>query len=337
LAVETGGRFTRNTNDLSLAYVRAQRDLACRYAVGFYDTRPDEDVLHEVNIKVRRPGVRVIHPRRYRFGSDDVARESLRETVYTAPAPFESEAVSGAVIPIRPVSSKHWEAAVVMRFAATIPESGSNVVTFGAKLDDAAGRAVHAFDSSVRVESRGRTGEQQVMVVEPAHVAPGEYELSITVNDPEAGDPRSLVTTVELPKLSRKGLVVAPPVLVRPPSDGMAVSWVRGFSILSGETVEPLMGAEHIPAGPLTAITHICGLSGSKAEVGIEVERTLQRQTIALDRITAAKEEAGECRLIVDELPSANLEPGRYEFEVRVRGGRLQDEMVRQVCFTIAQ
>jgi VWFA-related protein len=45
LASMTGGRLTRNTNDLTIGYARARRDLGCRYTVGFYDItrRPTSD------------------------------------------------------------------------------------------------------------------------------------------------------------------------------------------------------------------------------------------------------------------------------------------------------
>ena len=36
LANDTGGRLTRATNDFSLGFARAQRDLGCRYTIGFY-------------------------------------------------------------------------------------------------------------------------------------------------------------------------------------------------------------------------------------------------------------------------------------------------------------
>jgi VWFA-related protein len=345
LALETGGRFTRNTNDLSLAYVRAQRDLACRYAVGFYDTKPDEDRMHEVNIKVRRPGVRVIHARRYRFGFGDVARASLKETVYTAPAAFGSGTLSGALLAVRPVSSKQWEAAVVLRFPVTIPAADSNVVTFGAKLDDHARRAVHSFDSSVKVEGHGQAGEQPVMVVEPAYVAPGEYELSIVVNDPGVGEPRSLVTSVKLPKIPRKGLVVVDPVLVRQAAEDMVVNWVEGFSIVSGgtfeESIEPLVPNEPIAATPLTAITSLCWPQSGRGEMNVKVGRSLSRagsdEEIKLPskELKFTEEDRGKCRQLVDELGATEMEPGGYEFEVSVGGDRMEEAIRRQLSFEI--
>jgi VWFA-related protein len=336
LAVETGGRFTRNTNDLSLAYVRAQRDLACRYAVGFYDTKTEENRLHDVNLKVRRPGVRVIHPRIYRFGSDDVARESLADTVYTAPVEFGSETVSGALIPIRPISAKQWEAAVVLRFPVVIPESGTNLVAFGAKLDDDALRGVHAFDSSLTVEGYGREGEQLMTVIEPAYVAPGEYELSIAVNDPEVEEPHASVGSAHLPELPKRGLVVVPPVLLREAVEERAVSWVEDFEIASGGTLEPLMPDEPIGAIPLRAITSMCWLPGSRGELAVEVERRLQGLKIAVDELVLGEADRGGCRQIIDRLPNHKAKPGTYTFEVIVRSNGLEDEIRRDSSFTIA-
>ncbi len=337
LAVETGGRFTRNTNDLSLAYVRAQRDLACRYAVGFYDTETEENRLHDVNLKVNRPGVRVIHPRIYRFGSDDLARESLADTVYNAPEEFSAEGVSGTLIPIKPISSKQWEAAVVLRFPVTVPVSGSNIVSVGAKLDDSAMRAVHAYDSFLTVEGFGREGEQSLMVVEPAYVAPGEYDLSIVVNDPGAEEPLSSVGKVALPELPKKGLVVVSPVLLRHPAEEGSVNWVEGFSISSGEAIEPLMPNEPIGAVPLTAITSICWFPGSRGELHVEVERRLQGLTIAVDEIVFEEADRGGCRQIVDRLPNHDAEPGTYTFEVLVRSDRTDDEIRREGSYTVAR
>ena len=61
LANETGGRLTRFTNDFSLAFARAQRDLGCQYTIGFY-LRDDGNVDRPRRIKVNvlRPGLRAV-------------------------------------------------------------------------------------------------------------------------------------------------------------------------------------------------------------------------------------------------------------------------------------
>ena len=65
LANETGGRMTANTNDLGLAYARAQRDTGCTYTLGFYDRDPQPDRDRRVTLRVDRPGHRVMHSRFY--------------------------------------------------------------------------------------------------------------------------------------------------------------------------------------------------------------------------------------------------------------------------------
>ena len=66
LAVDTGGRETVNTNDLTLGAARAARDLGCRYTLGTY-VRAGRKVSGSVLVDVHRRGVRALHPAGYRF------------------------------------------------------------------------------------------------------------------------------------------------------------------------------------------------------------------------------------------------------------------------------
>ena len=69
LANETGGRMTRGSNDFSLGYARAQRDLGCKYTIGFY-LRPEHGSRpRQITVDVRQPGLRALHPERYRLPS----------------------------------------------------------------------------------------------------------------------------------------------------------------------------------------------------------------------------------------------------------------------------
>ena len=70
LANDTGGRLTRSTNDLTLGYARAQRDLACRYTVGFKIPANEAETSHKIGLSVKDfsaklpgpPGVHVMRP-----------------------------------------------------------------------------------------------------------------------------------------------------------------------------------------------------------------------------------------------------------------------------------
>lgn len=66
LAVDTGGRETVNTNDLTLGAVRAARDLECRYALGTY-VRGTGKKSGSVSVNVFPKGTRALHPAGYRL------------------------------------------------------------------------------------------------------------------------------------------------------------------------------------------------------------------------------------------------------------------------------
>ncbi len=93
MALETGGRLTQNTNDLTLGVARAERDLECRYTVGFDDRNAKDDVRHEVVVRVSKPGLRAVHPTAYAFRSREARRWSLTKTAFTAPELFASSVV----------------------------------------------------------------------------------------------------------------------------------------------------------------------------------------------------------------------------------------------------
>ena len=329
LAAETGGRYSRYTNDLSLAYARAQRDLGCRYAVGFYDRKPDQSRVRRVNLKTRRGGLRVTHPILYRFGADEVARASLSDTAYTAPSAFENKQVTGGVILVRPVSSKRWLAAVVLRFPVHVPGDGAVEVRFGAKLDDAARHAVHAFDSQVRLEGRGGAGERTVVVVEPAELRPGEYELSLVVNDPAMGQPQAAVIPVTIPALRGRDPVVSDPILLRPATEEVIVSWGEDFAPLQaqagGAVLEPVLPGTTVIGAPLLAETRLCRTSGGKGTVRVQVTRAIVDSggTVhaELDRreVELAGNDDGRCATVIDGLSVDGLPPGDYRLRVRVQ------------------
>jgi VWFA-related protein len=344
LALETGGRFTRNTNDLSLAYVRAQRDLACRYAIGFYDNQPDEDVVHRVNIKVKRDWARVIHPAHYRFGFDELARESLAETAYTAPVMFEEESVEGFLLPVRPLSPGEWEAAVAIRFPAIAPAESTNVVRFGAKLDDHAMRGVHAFDSAMTLGGGAEAEIKHVVVIEPAFVAPGEYRLSLVVNDPGAGEPQSAISLASLPELPKRGLFLVPPLLFQEAPENLAVNWSDGYAIFEepeqlGRLI-PLPPGQPVQAGAIIAVTHVCRLRPGKGSSSVEIERALRNGSGELlaefptGKLTFREGESDTCKQVVDRLELAELETGELDFSVSIRREDGKEEAMRSLRFT---
>ena len=61
----TGGRALRNTNDLLAGVRAAADDLRGTYSIGFYAPQESDERWHTFSVKVRRPGVRLVHRQGY--------------------------------------------------------------------------------------------------------------------------------------------------------------------------------------------------------------------------------------------------------------------------------
>lgn len=61
----TGGRALRNTNDLLAGVKAAAQDMRGTYSVGFYVPQEADERWHTFTVKVRRPGVKVVHRQGY--------------------------------------------------------------------------------------------------------------------------------------------------------------------------------------------------------------------------------------------------------------------------------
>jgi VWFA-related protein len=65
LADTTGGRAFRNTNELTAGVRAAATDMRGSYSVGFYVPESSDNRWHEFEVRVRRPGVRILHRKGY--------------------------------------------------------------------------------------------------------------------------------------------------------------------------------------------------------------------------------------------------------------------------------
>ena len=65
MASITGGRVTRNSNDLTAGLISAAEDLRGTYSLGFYAVGIPDNRWHRLSVKVSRPGVTVRHRQGY--------------------------------------------------------------------------------------------------------------------------------------------------------------------------------------------------------------------------------------------------------------------------------
>jgi hypothetical protein len=76
IASITGGRTTRNNNDLLEGVRAASDDVRATYSVGFYEVDSPDNRWHGLNVKTTRPGVRLRHRQGYLAASTAVDERS---------------------------------------------------------------------------------------------------------------------------------------------------------------------------------------------------------------------------------------------------------------------
>jgi VWFA-related protein len=85
LAKRTGGRAFFNDNDLRAALRRAADDSRLVYVLGYYPTHGKwNGRFHEINIRVRRPGVQLWHRQGYFAQPEEPATTQYRQSIFNA-------------------------------------------------------------------------------------------------------------------------------------------------------------------------------------------------------------------------------------------------------------
>lgn len=73
MAAVTGGRVFRNTNDLTAGVKSVANDTRATYSAGFYAAGEGDNKWHNLDVKVSRPGVRLLHRQGYLSSSSTSA------------------------------------------------------------------------------------------------------------------------------------------------------------------------------------------------------------------------------------------------------------------------
>lgn len=326
LANETGGRMTADTNDLTLAYARARRDLGCTYTLGFSDRNPRPDRSRRVFVGIRGTGgLRAVYPSFYVLRSREEKRKSLADTAAMAPEMFPSQLVNASVFLFRPATLRRWEAAMGVEVRPEALRSGGPWELVCA-LRDLAGRTVHSFKRRIQIPEPMALGGRPpaATVFEAFKVEPGRYTTSAVLSG-SAGSVVPLATRSEvvIPDMPQGGLFLVGPIPGRRPASPAAPTLAE-----LDATFEPLVRLEIDPAEPLAFLTHACEVGA-----GVSFEKRLVEREITaaggatLETFLPAELELGgegrvRCQALVDWLPAGALDPGSYGMTASSRVGR---------------
>lgn len=341
LATQSGGRFTYGTNDLSLGYARAQRDLACRYTVGFYVDAGDVDDRRAVSIRVTRGDAHVFSPEIVRRWSAEERRKAKLEAAFSDPEPFDEPLIRAQALPVRPQSANAWDGLLVVHLPWPVPADGT-VLDVAAHLTRghlAAGK----FEREFRLEpaAPGTAAIRPVTIVGEARLAPGSHTLTVVVGT--AGGERLHTSRVEfvVPEVPRDRIFLREPVLARVVRDGVVIR-VAGEASEGNtkagaperppafdDSVEPLLVHGFEPSDAILARWEACYVgrrdardaSAKKTKV---VRRVIRQSDGAVVHelppvpLDLTGEDKVSCQGRLDDIPSGTLEPGSYRLDVAV-------------------
>lgn len=350
LAVDTGGRFTERTNDVTLGYARARHDLGCVYSLGFRDPDSRSGRVRNVRVRVLRPGLRAVHPSLYVFRSEDEREESFVRAAFVSPGQSDAGVVRAHLFPLRPGSKRRWEGLIALSFP--VPPAGMIEGTvqrdFGAVLSKGPSVA-HSFNRRISLQPSDPAAPDapQVVFLEPVSLGPGEYTLTVVVSDPRDRGTESTRIDLALPRVPRGEPFLVGPILGRAASANLVLTGggeaTRDDRVGGNESFEPLLVRQVDGSEDLVALTQVC-IVGSPQEGGAGpavIERSLLEArgakvgTLPDVRLKLDDEGAVACQNLLDLLPVSTLRSGEYVFEVALRRAAGETGSRQRVAFAV--
>jgi VWFA-related protein len=343
LANESGGRLTRNTNDLSLAYARAQRDLSCRYTLGHYLEPGEGRKQKKLRVYVRgdREGDvgQVRYPEVIRLWSDEQLKESRLRAAHADPGPFDNELIRSVVFPFSPKSAKAWDTVVAVHFDLPVDPGGTEITASatlltGTKITGQYKASSHRIDPP----KDGQADTRPVTLMGEGSVKPGDHRLNIVLSRPGDDRPHTTQALFTLPEVPSGELFFGGPFLARAVPDGVLIRGRESRSkkrsgpspleqiIGSDATFEPLFVYQIEPDDMLLAAWSACIVDGS-----LPTDATIERQVLTddgdvvheLDALELEVPSKGKvrCHEELDSLPGGTLQPGEYTIKIAAKDG----------------
>jgi len=320
LATETGGRVTSGTNDITLAYARAQRDIGCTYTLAFYDPGDRADNNRRLSIKFRknRGGRRIVYPDFYVRRSPEQKKKSVVKTASMAPHIFESDRIRAEYFVMEADKLESWRmlVGVDLRLGTTSvlhePQSWK-LEGFLRRLN---GTVVRKFERQLEVPATDPESgiTPSVKLFHELFAPPGEYALSVVVTAPDEDDPIAATRLASLAQTPFNGSFVLGPIL------GVSSGGSRkdpGF--------EPLLDARLAPGQTVEALSVLC-VTGPDGKRDVPtmmrwLSTTDDNEVFRYEEESLSMKFHGgvRCGRVIDTVSTEALAPGRYKIRALAR------------------
>jgi VWFA-related protein len=182
LANQTGGRMPNFTNDLSLPYRRAQRDLSCRYLISAPVTPAKSKSPQKLSVDVTKHGLQVRSPEMVRLFPEAERQANRARAAYVDPGPYERPLVRAYGYSAAPVGIKKWDTLLAVNFPAPVGASGADVNIKAAVRRD--NTVVGEYKRTIHVDPPAGGGtSRNVTLLGDRALAPGQYDLTVVLTD----------------------------------------------------------------------------------------------------------------------------------------------------------
>jgi VWFA-related protein len=356
LAEQTGGLASVNTNDVTPAFERIVEANSRYYVLGYYPpNHPRDGRFHKIEVKVKRPGVRVAARRGYasprgrtpeerkRDEAARLAKEARRPDarrtstpllgVMTSPMQQSGLTFSVQAAPFKNTSSEASVALAIEIDGSRLPYGTPNEkgqVTNKIELSffglNEQGKAISAgwsdLDLTLRPETRDRVTAHGVRVNPRINLAPGRYQIRVGARETVGGQAGSVFYDLDVPDFRKEPLMVGG-LLLTTPSVQQTPS-IQPDPVVSKLLPAPATSRREFPRADLLAIyTEIYDNDTSRQARRIDVTVRLVGEdgTEVLgskDELAngGSTEKPWEIYGYAKQIPLKALSPGRYVLRV---------------------
>ncbi|HXV77802.1 MAG TPA: VWA domain-containing protein, partial [Candidatus Polarisedimenticolaceae bacterium] len=315
LANQSGGRMPFFTNDVSLPYRQAQRDLSCRYTVGAYLDNTEGKKRKSVAVRVKNDDYRTRHPEMIKLFTDEEKQENRSRAAFVDPEPYENPLVRADVYPVFPASRSTWDTLLMLTFPMPVAPGGADIevaatLMRGATRVDKAKRELHIDPPP------GGGDVRPVTVFADTKLKDGDHRLTVVLTEPGTDRLVTAEARFQVPPVFEDLLILRGPLFARTIPGGL---FVRGDADKTADTkldeilgedksFEPLLVNQIATSDELLYYWNACVLGKLELNGQAVVKRTLM-------------DDAGE---IVHRLPELPLE---LEPQARVKGLQCHSEL----------
>jgi VWFA-related protein len=224
LSDETGGFAVVNRNDFATAFDRIVRDNSSYYAMAYYPPSDKAGKFHKIEVRVRRPDLRVRARQGYvtpKPASTDVSKPNAKAPAAAANnaiTPRLREAadsplpVSGLALKVftAPFKGAAPNASVLLGIELRgrdmrLDPADKVLVTYSVIGADGKVRATatSALSMAVGDDAKAQIASSSLRLLKRVNVPPGRYQVRVAAHDPGGGAAGSVLTDLEVPDFAK--------------------------------------------------------------------------------------------------------------------------------------